>query len=315
MKKLFALILALVMVLTSLSACGKKDDTSTADTYLSMAQELLDKKDFDSALDILNKGFSVTNDPRISEKMIEVYAQRDNANATQPTANDSAGTTPDTTEPPATNPPATNPPATTPPATQPPHTHSYTTKVTAATCTAQGYTTYTCSCGDTYKDSYTNPSHSYSDYVCSKCGVIDKTHACEYLESYLKKKDSFAATSNDDSVLFMLKYRTDYGRVVLYTATLDDAGHVSSATELVIYEGWCQTVYGDNKLQGEVDKSRFTLGSGLSCSDYQGDASSKNEVIVYTQLACYQGLTWLEQCLQENNIGITLADLGFTSFE
>ena len=105
MKKLFALILALVMVLTSLSACGKKDDTSTADTYLSMAQELLDKKDFDSALDILNKGFSETNDPRISEKMIEVYAQRDSVKDTGTLA-----TIPSMTIPPTTNPPTTTKP-------------------------------------------------------------------------------------------------------------------------------------------------------------------------------------------------------------
>ena len=42
--------------------------------------------------------------------------------------------------------------------------HSYTATVTAPTCTAQGYTTHTCSsCGDSYKDSYTNAlGHSYT---------------------------------------------------------------------------------------------------------------------------------------------------------
>ena len=42
--------------------------------------------------------------------------------------------------------------------------HSYTTKVTAPTCTAQGYTTHTCTaCGDSYKDTYTAAlGHNYS---------------------------------------------------------------------------------------------------------------------------------------------------------
>ena len=42
--------------------------------------------------------------------------------------------------------------------------HSYTSKVTAPTCTAQGYTTFTCqTCGDSYKGNYTNATgHSYS---------------------------------------------------------------------------------------------------------------------------------------------------------
>ena len=47
------------------------------------------------------------------------------------------------------------------------HTHSYTTKVIAPTCTAQGYTLHTCSsCGDTYKDTYKNAlGHSYTHTV------------------------------------------------------------------------------------------------------------------------------------------------------
>ena len=32
------------------------------------------------------------------------------------------------------------------------HTHNYTDKVTAPTCTAEGYTTHTCACGDSYTD-------------------------------------------------------------------------------------------------------------------------------------------------------------------
>ena len=36
------------------------------------------------------------------------------------------------------------------------HEHSYTSAVTEPTCTAQGYTTHTCTCGDSYVDSYTD---------------------------------------------------------------------------------------------------------------------------------------------------------------
>ena len=45
---------------------------------------------------------------------------------------------------------------------QPPHQHVYTIAVTAPTCTAQGYTTHTCVCGDSYKDTYTAAlGHNY----------------------------------------------------------------------------------------------------------------------------------------------------------
>ena len=46
------------------------------------------------------------------------------------------------------------------------HTHNYTDVVTNPTCTAQGYTTHTCECGDTYKDTYVEAlGHSFTDYV------------------------------------------------------------------------------------------------------------------------------------------------------
>ena len=61
--------------------------------------------------------------------------------------------------------------------------HSYTAKVTAPTCTAQGYTTHTCgNCGDSYKDTYKDATgHSYTSKVttaatCTADGV--RTYTC-----------------------------------------------------------------------------------------------------------------------------------------
>ena len=45
------------------------------------------------------------------------------------------------------------------------HTHSYTETITAPTCTAQGFTTHTCSCGDSYVDCYIDElGHNFIDY-------------------------------------------------------------------------------------------------------------------------------------------------------
>lgn len=50
------------------------------------------------------------------------------------------------------------------------HEHNYTTSVIEPTCTEQGYTTHTCSCGDGYIDSYTDKiEHNYNAGVCSVC--------------------------------------------------------------------------------------------------------------------------------------------------
>ena len=59
---------------------------------------------------------------------------------------------------------------------KPAHTHSYTETVTPPTCKDQGYTTYTCSCGDSYVDNYTDPNpdnhvNINNDKVCDLCGA------------------------------------------------------------------------------------------------------------------------------------------------
>ena len=57
------------------------------------------------------------------------------------------------------------------------HTHNYASKVVQPTCTVQGYTMHTCSCGNSYKDSYVNAlGHSYSGGACTRCGVKDPNY-------------------------------------------------------------------------------------------------------------------------------------------
>ncbi len=65
------------------------------------------------------------------------------------------------------------------------HVHNYTAEVTAPTCTEQGYTVYTCACGDTYTADYTDPTgHSYGEWeqtkapTCTEKGEQKRTCAC-----------------------------------------------------------------------------------------------------------------------------------------
>lgn len=75
---------------------------------------------------------------------------------------------------------------TTQPKNQQAHVHDYTAVVTPPTCTEKGYTTYTCSCGDSYVDSYVDAlGHAWDSgvvttpptatqegvrtYTCSRC--------------------------------------------------------------------------------------------------------------------------------------------------
>lgn len=70
------------------------------------------------------------------------------------------------------------------------HSHSYTSNVVAATCNAQGYTEHICSCGESYKDSYTakeiyhnfkktritEGTLSYEAYSCEGCALVVCAH-------------------------------------------------------------------------------------------------------------------------------------------
>jgi hypothetical protein len=54
------------------------------------------------------------------------------------------------------------------------HRHAYMQAVTAPTCTQQGYTTYTCSCGDSYVDDYVDAlGHKYENGICTGCGQAE----------------------------------------------------------------------------------------------------------------------------------------------
>ena len=69
---------------------------------------------------------------------------------------------------------------------QPPHEHDYSSVVTGSTCTEAGYTTYTCTCGDTYTEAgEAAKGHNYSSVVtgstCTEAGFTTYTCTCGHV--------------------------------------------------------------------------------------------------------------------------------------
>lgn len=57
------------------------------------------------------------------------------------------------------------------------HAHNYTTEVTAPTCVAVGYTTYTCACGNSYTaDEVDALGHDFQTGTCVRCGEADPNY-------------------------------------------------------------------------------------------------------------------------------------------
>ena len=128
-------------------------------------------------------------------------------------------TEPKPTEPPKeTQPKPTEPPKPTDPKpTEPPktHTHSYKAKVVEPTCEGKGYTTHTCSCGDSYTDSekaalghdlieeISEPGPGYQGYTyhyCSRC-------AYSYADNYT---DALPTFTEEDVQKAIIKYINQY---------------------------------------------------------------------------------------------------------
>ncbi len=72
-------------------------------------------------------------------------------------------------DPTLTDPTDTTVPSTSPEATDPSHTHDYQETILTATCTEDGYTAYTCSCGDSYRENETAATgHNWGQWTTVK---------------------------------------------------------------------------------------------------------------------------------------------------
>jgi hypothetical protein len=115
------------------------------------------------------------------------------------------------------------------------HTHGYEAVVTDPTCTTKGYTTYTCSCGDSYEDDYVDaPGHDFVAGKCNTCGESDP----DYVPARL-----LGDVTGDGKVT-----ATDYSRLL---------AHVKKVSLLTDEDAlWAADVTGDGKITA-TDYSRL----------------------------------------------------------
>ena len=318
MKKFIILLLAIMMCLACV-ACG--NDAEKADKYCwNCGKGITLYASFCE-----NCGAAVNDNKDKATPMATVVETQKPVETQVPTVEPTATPTQKPTATPTVEPTAipTQKPTATPTQkpTATPHTHSYSKKVTEATCTKNGYTTYTCSCGDTYKDNYTNPSHQYVKHVCFNCGKIDTTHAYEYLIEWIKSNGEADAefihfdyyTDGDDFIRYSLTYDATDNYLSVNKGTYYNDVYYYSDLRLDIYS--CYVVFGELKVFGYINASEFTDNYPIEDAQYTGPSDNKWDMIELARISTNDLLSWLDWCLTAYNIGITIKDLGFLSYQ
>ena len=325
MKKFSSVVLSLLMLFV-FAAC---ENTNKPEKYCSNCGEGISK----SASFCDSCGASVDGEKNMSNILSD---KEDSSNTSSKSSNkENTSEKTNTSSKPNTNNSITSKPVTntnkTTTSSKPTHTHTYSKKVTSPTCTEKGYTTYTCLCGHTYNDNYTTPSHSYLNYVCSKCGNVDKSHSYEYLLEWLKQNGE---ASGDHVSIYEYKKNYQYQYGISYNGSADYM--------YVFFADYCEEgVDADNwyfniKLNGKnnvfefysaygykptlcssigtINGKTYTDNSPISCDNYSGDSSVKVDFMESSRLGINVALEFLNNFLEKNVPQITLADLGFEVF-
>lgn len=132
------------------------------------------------------------------------------------------------------------------------HTHSYTRKVTkAATCTANGVATYTCSCGDSYTEVIKATGHHIVWEYSTRPSIYNtglKHQECSYCHKVVSANTTVAKATadvngdgkvNSFDAMIVLQYATGYETAInneinLINADVNGDGRVNSTDALII---------------------------------------------------------------------------------
>lgn len=337
MKRILAIILSIIIVL-SLVACGSEQKAAKYCSncgesipkdvafceYCGVAINANNSKDEES---------STNNDITSTDNFLDKYTEtntstedgKNNTPSSKPTTSTTAPNSSTSELSPSTQ--TTSKPTETSKPSIPTsiHTHSYSKKVIAPTCKNKGYTTYTCSCGNTYKDNYTNPSHSYTEYICLSCGAIDKANAHKHLVEYVKANGKPNGTfvsiiiREVNGKKYELKY--DAQNKALWATCWTNSQSSTVATALCLEDGSYVTEYthlssgAGSRVMGCIEPKTFNENSAMTYESFTGLESGKNSILNLTRNGLVLTIVEVERYLDTNNVGLNVYALGYMGLQ
>ena len=271
MKRVFSVLVAMLLVAVLLTSCGKKAvDSSEPDTQSSTV-----------ASDHTNES---------GEQKESADAQQ--SNTEQPISSVStptnAGTSPDHKTPNKpnrnenTNTPSNSTPTTAPKAPEKP----------AATTT-------------------TRHQHTYKNYKCTGCGEMDHAHAYDFFLDLAQREGSPYGTYvkyllDDDG--FSLTYDAHYDTLSIEYSVQGNNGFEFSSLYLSSF--FFGTTIGDlGKVTGYIDPKTYRRNSPISEYEYEGDPNNKYRMLEEARIMNEVLVAALDRCSKE--YGFSIKDFGF----
>jgi len=177
------------------------------------------------------------------------------------------------------------------------HTHIYRETITTPTCTTQGYSTFTCECGNSYVDKYVEKvSHSYREEItieatCVQSGV--KKFICNNCgDNYT---DNFAMTELSASEVFELS-KNSVGEIITYN---------KSGAELALGTGFVYSTDGKIVTNYHVIEDAYSAKitiNGITYTIHSVLAYDKTIDLAVLKINA-AGLIALDICTREHAVG------------
>ena len=208
------------------------------------------------------------------------------------------------------------------------HTHSYAEKIVEPTCFEKGYTIYTCSCGDSYKDDWTNTyeHHNFENYECTVCGITP----FDYYIDWIKENGSF----DENHYEFKYPNITDIAGLentqieVLYYPPRDTSDEYIALTcydfDTEIYtwidlfcndaEAYCMSgndTYFD--ISTYIDITTFTTNTSIVPDKYEGGSYTYSSALECAQTEIALTILMHDRSMYDAGVGVSVVDLGFYS--
>ena len=175
--------------------------------------------------------------------------------------------------------------------------------------------------GSNDQSSSIDHKHTYSQYICTGCGEIDKGNAYKYLVEYVKSN----GTPNGTYVSITLKVVSDRKLELKYDAQNDTlwascSSHSASSTsviELMLAIGYYKQEYTylstgvGTQVTGVIDPKTFNENSTMTDASYTGPDNTKTLSLNLAKYGLVEIIATMEEYFDTHDVGLNIHALGY----